>query len=115
MVKKECFSDLIDHGHGKYTLFGRVLADTPDDPGRQNVRSADITIPSGLEIEHYVVSATFVTEDSDDPHRGKPFFPCTSEHNPDARAIAVVATRRRDDATPSQYVCEFIVMAAKKN
>ena len=90
MVKKECFSDLIDHGHGKYTLFGRVLADTPDDPGRQNVRSADITIPSGLEIEHYVVSATFVTEDSDDPHRGKPFFQCTSEHNPDARAIAVV-------------------------
>src|SRR5262245_14184084 len=43
MVKKECFSELIDHGHGKYTLFGRVLADTPDDPGRQNVRSADIT------------------------------------------------------------------------
>src|SRR5262245_14184085 len=71
--------------------------------------------PSGLEIEHYVVSAAFVTEDSDDPHRGKPFFPCTSEHNPDARAIAVVATRRRDDANPSQYVCQFIVMAAKKN
>src|SRR5262245_54854438 len=65
MVKKECFSELIDHGHGKYTLFGRVLADTPDDPGRQNVRSADITIPPGLVIEHYVVSATFVTEESD--------------------------------------------------
>src|SRR5262245_19009458 len=60
-------------------------------------------------------ASTFVTEDSDDPHRGKPFFPCTSEHNPDARAIAVVATRRRDDANPSQYVCQFIVMAAKKN
>src|SRR5262245_6019488 len=24
MVKKECFSELIDHGHGKYTLFGRL-------------------------------------------------------------------------------------------
>ena len=56
-MKKECFSELIDHGHGKYTLFGRVLADTPDDPGRQNVRSASIAIPAGLEIGHYFVSA----------------------------------------------------------
>ena len=55
MAKKECFSELIDHGHGKYTLFGRVLADTPDDPARQNVRSADIAIPTGLEIGDYVV------------------------------------------------------------
>ena len=60
-MKKECFSELIDHGHGKYTLFGRVLADTPDDPGRQNVRSANIAIPPDLEIGHYVVSATAST------------------------------------------------------
>jgi hypothetical protein len=114
MVKKECFSELINHGGGKYTLFGRVLADTPDDPARQNVRSADIAIPPGLEIGHYVVSATFVTDDPDDPNRGKPFFPCTSERNPSANAITVVATRRRDDANPSRYVCEYIVIATKK-
>jgi hypothetical protein len=114
MVKKECFSELIDHGHGKCTLFGRVLAGTPDDPGRQNARSADIVIPHGLEIDHFVVSATFVTEDPDDPNRGKPFFPCMSERNPDAHAITVVANRRRDDANPSQYVCEYIVMATKR-
>jgi hypothetical protein len=114
MVKKECFSELIDHGHGKYTLFGRVLADTPDDPARQNVRSADIAIPPGLEIGHYVVSAIFVTEDPDDANRRKPFFPCASECNPDRQAIAVVATRRREDANPSRYVCEYIVTATKK-
>ena len=114
MVKKECFSELIDHGHGKYTLFGRVLADTPDDPGRQNVRSANIAIPLDLEIGHYVVSATFVTEDPNDANQRKPFFPCTSEHNPDTRAITVVATRRREDANPSQYGYEYIVMATKK-
>ena len=113
-VPTKCFSELIDHGHGKYTLFGRVLADTPDDPGRQNVRSANIAIPPGLEIGHYVVSATFVTEDANDANQHKPFFPCTSEHNPDARAITVVASRRRDDANPSRYVCEYIVMATKK-
>jgi len=113
-MKKECFSELIDHGHGKYTLFGRVLADTPDDPGRQNVRSANIAIPPGLEIGHYVVSATFVTQDPHDANQRKPFFPCTSEHDPDARAITVVASRRRDDANPSRYVCEYIVMATKK-
>ena len=48
----KCFSELIDHGHGKYTLFGRVLADTPDDPERQNVRSANIAIPPGLLTDH---------------------------------------------------------------
>jgi hypothetical protein len=74
MAKKECFSELIDHSHGKYTLFGRVLADTPDDPARQNVRSADIAIPTGLEIGDYVVSATFVTEDPNDAnHRSRSF------------------------------------------
>jgi hypothetical protein len=114
MVTKECFSELIDHGQGKCTLFGRVLADTPADPGSQNVRSADIVIPPGLEIGDYVVSATFVTEDPHDPNRGKPFFPCASERNPDAHAITVVASRRRDDANPSRYVCEYIVMATKK-
>jgi hypothetical protein len=113
-VKKPCFSELIDHGHGKYTLFGRVLADMPEDPARQNMRSADIAIPPGLEIGHYVVSATFVTEDPDDPNRGKPFFPCTTERNADANAITVVASRRRDDANPSRYVCEYIVMATEK-
>ena len=35
MAKKECFSELIDHGHGKYTLFGRVLADTPGSAAAQ--------------------------------------------------------------------------------
>ena len=73
-MKKECFSELIDHGHGKCTLFGRVLADTPDDPGRQNVRSANIAIPPGLDIGQYVVSATFVTEDPHDANQRKPFF-----------------------------------------
>jgi hypothetical protein len=111
-VKKECFSELIDHGHGKYTLFGRVLADTPNDPGRQNVRSADIVIPPDLEIDHYVVSATFVTEDPNDANQRKPFFPCASARN--IHGITVVATRRREDANPSQYVREYIVMATKK-
>ena len=113
-MKKQCFSELIDHGHGKYTLFGRVLAEPPDDPERQNVRSANIAIPLGLEIGQYVVSATFVTDDPNDANQRKPFFPCTSEHNPGARAITVVASRRRDDANPSRYVCEYIVMATKK-
>ena len=113
-MKKECFSELIDHGQVKYTFFGRVLADTPDDPGSQNVRSADIVMPHGLEIGHYVVSATFVTEDQNDANQRKPFFPCTSGRNADSNAITVVATRRREDANPSQYVCEYIVMATKK-
>jgi hypothetical protein len=47
-LKKECFSELIDHGHGKYTLFGRVLCGTPDDAPSQNVRSAEIPIPPVL-------------------------------------------------------------------
>ena len=113
-MKKECFSELIDHGHGKYILFGRVLADTPDDPGRQNVRSANIAIPLDLEIGHYVVSATFVTEDPNDAYQRKPLFPCRSEHTPDTHAITVVATRRREDANPSRYVCEYVVNATKK-
>ena len=113
-MKKECFSELIDHGHGKYTLFGRVLADTPDDPGRQNVRSANIAIPLDLEIGHYVVSATFVTQDPNDANQRKPFFPCANARNPDSHGITVVAARRREDANPSQYVCEYIVMATKK-
>lgn len=86
-MKKECFSEL---------------------------RSANIAIPLDLEIGHYVVSATFVTEDPNDANQRKPFFPCTSEHNPDTHAITVVATRRREDANPSRYVCEYIVMATKK-
>ena len=114
-MKKECFSEVIDHGQGKYTLFGRVLADTPDDPARQNMRSAEIATPPGLEIGHFVVSATFVTEDPDDRNRGKPFFPCTSARSPHTNAITVVASRRRDDANPSRYVCEYIVMATKQN
>ena len=114
MAKKECFSELIDHSHGKYTLFGRVLADTPDDPARQNVRSADIAIPTGLEIGDYVVSATFVTEDPNDANHRKPFFPCANARNPDSHGITVVAARRGEDANPSQYICEYIVMATKK-
>jgi hypothetical protein len=113
-VKRECFSEFIDHGHGKYTLFGRVLADTPDDPGRQNVRSASIVIPPGLDIDHYVVSATFVTADTTDVNRNKPFFPSVSERAPDGHAITVMASRRREDANPSQYACEYIVMATKR-
>ena len=85
-------------------------------PTRRTIRnvSANIAIPLGLEIGQYVVSATFVTDDPNDANQRKPFFPCTSEHNPDARAITVVASRRRDDANPSRYVCEYIVMATKK-
>jgi hypothetical protein len=110
-VKRACFSDLIDHGCGKYTLFGRVLAETPDDPERQHMRSVDIAIPPALDLANYLVSATFVTEDSDDVNRHKPFFPCISESNPNLHAIKIVASRRRDDANSSQYVCEYIVMA----
>lgn len=37
-----------------------------------------------------------------------------SERNPDIHGITVVATRRGEDANPSQYVCEYIVTATKK-
>lgn len=74
-LKKPCFSEFIDHGHGKYTLFGRVLAGKPDDPGSQHIRSASILIPPALDIDHYVVSATFVTEDPNDANQYEPFFP----------------------------------------
>jgi hypothetical protein len=113
-VKRECFSELIDHGHGKYTLFGRALAGTPDDPGSQHIRSVDILIPPALDIDNYVVSATFVTEDPNDVNQHKPFFPCVSESNSNIHGITVVATRRREDANPSLYVCEYIVMATVK-
>jgi hypothetical protein len=113
-VKRECFSEFVDHGHGKFTLFGRVLAETPGDLGRQNTRLAVIAIPPGLDIDRYVVSATFVTEDSTDANCAKPFFPYLSERSPDGQAITVVASRRRDDANPSQYVCDYIVMATTK-
>ena len=111
-MKKECFNEVIDHGDGKYTLFGRVLAETPDDPARQNTRRAVIVIPPGVDIGDFVVSATFVTEDPNDANRDKPFFPWMSER--DAAGIAVVASRRREDANASRYACEYTVMAAKK-
>ena len=113
-MKKPCFSECIDHGRGKYTLFGRVLAGKPDDPGSQHIRSANISIPPVIDIDDYVVSATFVTEDTNDANQHKPFFPCVSERNPDIHGITVVATRRREDANPSQYICEYIVMATEK-
>ena len=78
----------------------------------QNTRTAVIPIPSTLEIDCYVVSATFVTEDTDDASRHKPFFPCISERTLDG--ITVVASRRREDANTSNYVCEYIVVAAAK-
>lgn len=108
-MKKECFSEVIDHGEGKYTLFGRVLAATPEDAAGQHFRMAVISIPPELDIAHYVVSATFVTEDPNDASRYKPFFPCVNERTPDG--ITVIAGRRREDANASSYVCEYIVAA----
>jgi hypothetical protein len=112
-VSKDCFSEMIYHGGGKLTLFGRVLADMPD-LARQNVRSALIPIPPGVALAHYVVNASFVTAGPDDPHRNKPFFPFRSSHDPERHGISVEANRRRDDANPSQYVCEYIVMVTTK-
>jgi hypothetical protein len=109
-VSKDCFSETIAHGGGKLTLFGRVPADMPDDPARQNTRSALIPIPPGIDIEHFVVNATFVTADAGDPHGNKPFFPFRSAHDAERHGILVEANRRRDDANPSQYVCEYIVV-----
>ena len=111
-MKKECFSDVIDHGDGKHTLFGRVPVGTPEDAAKQHFRTAVIPVPPTLEIANYVVNATFVTEDTDDANRSKPFFPCVSEHTADG--ITVVAGRRRDDANASNYVCEYIVAAVRK-
>jgi len=111
-VKKECFNDFIDHGDGKYTLFGRVLAGTPEDRADQNTRTAIIAIPPGVDIGHFVVSATFVTEDSNDVSRDKPFFPWMSERSADG--ITVIASRRREDANASRYVCEYIIAALKR-
>jgi hypothetical protein len=73
-VGKDCFSETIDHGCGKLTLFGRVLAEMPEDPARQNVRSALIPVPPGLKLETYVINASFVTADPDDPHRNSRSF-----------------------------------------
>ena len=111
-MKRECFSDVIEHPNGKYTLFGRVLVDTPHDAAKQHFRTAVIPLPPTLEIANYVVNATFVTEDTDDANRSKPFFPCVSEQSPNG--ITVVAGRRRDDANASSYVCEYIVVAVGK-
>jgi hypothetical protein len=108
-VKKECFSEVIDHGDGKYTLFGRVPVDTPEDAAKQHFRTAVIPVPPRLELANYIVNATFVTEDTDDANWSKPFFPCANEHTP--HGITVVAGRRRDDANASSYVCEYIVAA----
>ena len=111
-MKKECFSEVIDHGDGRYTLFGRVLVDMPEDAAKQHFRTAVIQLPPTLEIANYVVNATFVTEDTDDANRSKPFFPCVNEHTADG--ITVVAGRRRNDANASNYVCEYIVAAVGK-
>ena len=111
-MKKECFSEVIDHGNGKYTLFGRILTRTPEDAAGQHMRTAVILIPPALHVDHYVVSATFVTEDTEDASRHKPFFPCISERTLDG--ITVVASRRREDANTSNYVCEYIVTAVAK-
>ncbi len=113
-MSKDCFSEIIDHGGGKLTLFGRVPADMPEDPARQNVRSALIPVPPSLALDNYVVNASFVTADPDDPHGNKPFFPFRSANDPDGRGIRVEANRRRDDANPSQYVCEYIVVMTTK-
>ena len=86
-----------------------MLCDTPEDPARQNTRTAMIPIPPGLDIDHYVVSATFVTEDPNDANRDKPFFLFMSER--DANVITVAAGRRREDANASSYVCEYMVAA----
>ena len=111
-VKKECFSEVIEHGNGKYTLFGRILARTPEDAASQHMRTAVISIPPALHVDHFVVSATFVTEDTEDASRHKPFFQCISERTLDG--ITVVASRRREDANTSNYVCEYIVAAVAK-
>jgi len=113
-VSKDCFSETIDHGGGRLTLFGRVLAETPEEPAKQNVRSALIPIPPGVVLANFVVNASFVTADPDDPHRNKPFFPFRNSHDPERHGIRVEANRRRDDANPSQYVCEYIVMATTR-
>ena len=67
-----------------------------DDPGNQYIRSANISIPPVIDIDQYVMSATFVTEDTNDVNQHKPFFPCVSERNPEIHGITVVATRRRE-------------------
>ncbi len=94
---KDCFSELIDHGDGKLTLFGRVLADMPEDPARQNTRSALIPVPSDVALGNFVVNASFVTADPDDPHRNKPFFPFRSTHDP--ASITASASRPTAAAT----------------
>jgi len=109
-VSEDCVSEMIEHGAGKFTLFGRVPAEMPDDPARQNTRQALIPIPPGIDVAHFVVNTTFVTADAEDPHRNKPFFPFRSAHDGDHHGILVEANRRRDDANPSQYVCEYIVV-----
>ena len=90
-MSKNCFSEISDHGGGKLTLFGRVLAETPEDPARQNLRSALIPISQGLALAHYVVNASFVTADHDDPHRNKPFFLFRSVNDPEHHTIRVEA------------------------
>jgi hypothetical protein len=91
-----------------------VAADMPDDPARQNTRSALIPIPPGLDIAHFAVSASFVTADADDPYGNKPFFLFRSRRDTARHGILVEANRRRDDANPSHYVCEYMVMATTR-
>jgi hypothetical protein len=103
-VGKDFFNETIDHGCGKFTLFGRVLAEMPENPAHQNVRSALIPVPPRLALETYVVNASFVTADPDDPNRNKPFFPFRSAYDPARHGITVEgqpAPRRRQ----SQSIC----------
>jgi hypothetical protein len=44
----------------------------------------------------------------------KPFFPFRSGRDVERHGILVEANRRRDDANPSRYVCEYIVMVTTR-
>jgi hypothetical protein len=52
------FNETIDHGGGRFTLFGRVLADMPGGPTRQKGAPSTDPCPAGDQALSRITSST---------------------------------------------------------
>jgi hypothetical protein len=107
----DCFSDFIDHGDGKYTIFGRVQAGIVGDAGSLHLRWANLPIPIAIaeQIDKYAVSVTITN-----PDNYTPFLAFEIGDTPNVigsgyfitvKAISADGTKREGD-----YYCDYIVV-----
>jgi len=115
---RKCFNEIVDHGNGKYSLFGRVEAVWAGEGDTGYLRWAHLPIPEVLvgKIAHYAVTATIT--DSGKHSTYAPFLVFEIGDQPNVigpnHVITLKAMSYNRQKYDEQYYCDYIVMVATR-